>query len=49
MSELTDRHIRHPKEVVQVGDTLTLRVVSVDHVKQRIGLSVRQVEEYQIV
>ena len=49
VSELTDRHIRHPKEVVQVGDTLTLRVVSVDHVRQRIGLSVKQVEEYQIV
>ena len=49
VSELTDRHIQHPKEVVAVGDSLTLRIVSMDYGKQRMGLSVKQVEEFQVV
>ena len=49
VSELTDRHIQHPKEVVQVGDTMTLRIVSIDPARHRLGLSVKQVEEYQAV
>ena len=49
VSELTDRHIQHPKEVVAVGDSLTLRVVSMDFGKQRMGLSLKQVDEFQIV
>ena len=47
VSELTDRHISHPKEVVKVGDKLTLRIVSMDPQRHRMGLSLKQVEEYQ--
>ena len=47
VSELTDKHITHPKEAVQVGDALTLRIVSMDLGRQRMGLSLKQVEEYQ--
>ena len=47
VSELSDRQIRHPKEVVEVGDTLTLRVVSIDPERHRMGLSLKQVEAYQ--
>ena len=47
VSELTERRIQHPKEVVQVGDTLTLRIVSMDLGRQRMGLSLKQVEEYE--
>ena len=46
VSELTERHIRHPKEVVQVGDTMTLRIVSMDPERHRLGLSLKQVEDY---
>ena len=46
VSELTDRHIQHPKEVVEVGDSLTLRIVSMDLGRQRMGLSLRQAEEF---
>ena len=49
VSELTNRHIQHPKEVVAVGDSLTLRIVSMDLGRQRMGLSLKQVEEFQIV
>ncbi len=46
VSELTERHIRHPKEVVQVGDTMELRIVSLDLERHRLGLSLKQVEDY---
>ncbi len=45
ISELTDRNIRHPKEVVQVGDTLSLRIVNLDPARRRLGLSLKQAEE----
>ena len=48
VSELSDRHIRHPREVVHIGDTLTLRVVSVDLERRRIGLSLKQAEDYPV-
>ncbi len=44
VSELSDRHIHHPKEVVQPGDTLTLSVISLDPMRHRLGLSLKQVE-----
>ena len=49
ISELSDRHIHHPKEVVQVGDKVILRIVTMDKERHRMGLSVKQVEEYQEV
>lgn len=45
ISELAEMHIRHPKEVVNIGDTMTLRVVSLDPERRRLGLSLRRVEE----
>jgi small subunit ribosomal protein S1 len=48
ISELADRRIQHPKEVVKEGDTLTLRVVRIDAARRRLGLSLKKVtdEEY---
>ncbi|MCH8847564.1 MAG: S1 RNA-binding domain-containing protein [Chloroflexi bacterium] len=45
ISELTERHIQHPKEVVAVGDTMTLRVVNIDPERHRLGLSLKQAED----
>ena len=44
ISELSDRHIAHPSEVVEEGQVLTLRVIRVDAVRHRIGLSLKRVE-----
>jgi small subunit ribosomal protein S1 len=44
ISELTERHIRHPKEVVDVGDTMKLKIVSLDPERHRLGLSLKQAE-----
>ena len=39
ISRLSDRFIRHPLEVVKVGDVVDVTVVSVDPAKKRIALS----------
>jgi small subunit ribosomal protein S1 len=43
ISELSDQRVNHPKEVVQEGDKLTLRVVKVDVKNRRLGLSLKRV------
>lgn len=44
ISELAERRIEHPKEVVAEGDTVTLRIIKIDTDRQRIGLSLRKVD-----
>ena len=41
ISRMTDRFIKHPLEVVSVGDIVEVRVIEVDVAKQRISLSMR--------
>lgn len=43
VSELSDGRIEHPKEAVQEGQTLTLRIVKIEPDKKRIGLSLKRV------
>jgi small subunit ribosomal protein S1 len=42
ISELAWKHIKHPKEVVAVGDSIEVYIVSVDRDRERIGLSRRR-------
>jgi len=42
VSELTDRRITHPKEVVTEGDEFDLRIIRIDTDKRRMGLSLKQ-------
>jgi small subunit ribosomal protein S1 len=44
ISELSEQRIGHPKEVVQEGDRLTLRIIKVETDRRRIGLSLRKVD-----
>ena len=41
ISELSDRYVRNPMEVVSVGDIVKVRVISVDVQRKRISLSMR--------
>jgi len=41
VSELADRFVRSPLEVVQVGQVVMVRVIQVDEARGRIGLSMR--------
>jgi len=43
ISELSDTRVNHPREVLNEGDTLTLRVVKVDIENRRLGLSLKKV------
>ncbi len=41
ISQLCDRFVKHPSEVVKIGDIVTVRVLSVDIAKKRISLTMR--------
>ncbi len=45
ISELCDRFVRHPSEVVSVGDVVKTVVLSVDVQKKRISLSMKQAKK----
>lgn len=39
ISQISDRYISHPTDVLSVGDVVTVKVLSVDVERKRIGLS----------
>ena len=41
ISQMTDRFIKHPLEVVSVGDIVDVQVLSVDLKKKRIQLTMK--------
>lgn len=45
ISELSKRRVKHPLDVVAVGDILDVLVISVDEKRNRIGLSLKRVPE----
>ena len=45
ISEIADRFIRHPSEVLSVGDVVKVLVLGVDEKKKRISLSIKQAKE----
>ena len=47
ISEMTERFIKHPLEVVSVGDIVEVRVLGVDVAKERISLSMKLEETSQ--
>ena len=42
LSEMSDKYIKNPMEVVQVGDTVNVTILSIDKERQRIGLSMKK-------
>jgi protein Tex len=45
ISEIADKFIKHPSEMVSVGDMVEVMVLSVDTQKKRIALSMKQAKE----
>ena len=45
ISEISNRFIRHPSEVLSVGDVVQVVVLNVDEKKKRIGLSIKQAKD----
>jgi small subunit ribosomal protein S1 len=44
ISEISEKRIEHPKEVLHEGDAITLRIIKIDPTNHRVGLSLRRVE-----
>ncbi len=42
ISELSEGNLEHPSQVVREGDELTLRIISIEPMRKRIGLSLRK-------
>ena len=42
ISQISDRYIKHPGEVLSVGDVVTVWVLNVDEEKKRIGLTMKK-------
>ena len=47
ISEIADRYIKHPSDVLAVGDKVSVKVLSVDLYKKRISLSLKTTNENQ--
>lgn len=45
ISELSDKYVKHPLEVVSVGDVVQVKVINVDIAKKRISLTMRNIEQ----
>ena len=41
ISQITSRYIKHPSEVLKVGDVVKVKVLSVDVAKKRISLTMK--------
>jgi len=42
VSELTDRRLNHPNEIVKEGDILPLKIIRIERDRHRLGLSLKQ-------
>lgn len=42
ISEISNKYIKHPSEVLNINDVVKVKVISVDVSKKRIGLSIKQ-------
>ncbi|MBL8049722.1 MAG: S1 RNA-binding domain-containing protein [Anaerolineales bacterium] len=45
LSELSFDRVAHPKEVLEVGQEVQVKVINIDHEKKRIGLSIRALQD----
>ncbi len=45
ISEITDRYIKHPSDVLKVGQSVTAVIISLDKKSGRIGLSLKQAKK----
>ncbi|MBC8336827.1 MAG: S1 RNA-binding domain-containing protein [Anaerolineales bacterium] len=45
LSEISWERVKHPSEVLEIGQEVTVKVISIDEEKKRIGLSLRQLQD----
>src|SRR5580693_9063167 len=45
ISELSWSHVNHPSEILEIGDTVQVKVLDIDRERQRISLGLKQTQE----
>ena len=45
ISQISDSYVKHPSEILKVGDRVKVKVISVDMAKKRISLTMKGIEE----
>ena len=45
ITELSSRLVKHPKEVVTIGEEIIVRIISIDKNRQKLSLSIKEVGE----
>jgi small subunit ribosomal protein S1 len=45
LSELSWEHVNHPSEILEVGQEIKVKVISIDPERKRIGLSIRRLQD----
>jgi small subunit ribosomal protein S1 len=45
ISELSWSHVNHPSEILNIGDTVNVKVLDIDRERQRISLGLKQTQE----
>ncbi len=41
ISQLSNKYVKHPMDIVSVGDTVKVKILSIDYDKQKIGLTMK--------
>ena len=45
ISELSDKFVKNPSDVVQIGDIVKVRVIKIDQDRQKVSLSMKDIKE----
>lgn len=45
ISQLSDKYIKHPMDVVSVGDTVKVKIISIDYDKKKVGLTMKGLKD----
>ena len=45
ISQLSDKYVKHPLDVVSVGDTVKVKILSVDYDKQKVALTMKGLKQ----
>lgn len=41
ISQMSDKYVKHPMDVVSVGDTVKVKIISIDYDKMKVGLTMK--------
>ena len=45
ISQLSDKYVKHPMDVVSVGDTVRVRIISIDYDRGKVGLTMKGIKQ----